>query len=171
MVIESDQGTKRLPITDGLRAVAVIAVVLFHTFPAAVPAGYVGVDIFFAISGFVIALNYLPRLISRESSFGTFYARRIQRLVPAYLLLISVVSIAAYLILKPVDLRNFGSSLAMQAAYIQNISFWLQGDYFEDALHKPLLHTWSLAVEEQFYICFPLLVLILRRWPRAGVVF
>jgi peptidoglycan/LPS O-acetylase OafA/YrhL len=162
-MFEGDSALKRLPVTDGLRAVAVIAVVLFHLFPRAAPGGYIGVDVFFVISGFVIALRYLPRLVAREVRFRDFFARRIQRLVPAYLVVLVATTIAAYLILEPVDLKNYGDSLAGQAAYAQNVVFWLQGDYFEDALHKPLLHTWSLAVEEQFYLCFPILVLVFRR--------
>jgi peptidoglycan/LPS O-acetylase OafA/YrhL len=168
-MFEGDSALKRLPVTDGLRAVAVIAVVLFHLFPKWAPGGYVGVDVFFVISGFVIALRYLPRLAAREVGFRDFFARRIQRLVPAYLVVLIATTVAAYLILEPVDLKNYGDSLAGQAAYLQNVVFWLQGDYFEDALHKPLLHTWSLAVEEQFYLCFPILVLFFRRGRAWGI--
>jgi peptidoglycan/LPS O-acetylase OafA/YrhL len=158
-----EQTTSRLPITDGLRAVAVLAVVLFHFFPSAVPGGYIGVDLFFVISGFVIALRYLPRLASGEVRIGQFFLRRIQRLVPAYFLVLIVTSIAAYALLAPMDLKNYGESLAAQAVYLQNVAFWIQGDYFEKAQYKPLLHTWSLAVEEQFYLFFPLLILVFRR--------
>ena len=162
-MFEGDEALKRLPITDGLRALAVIAVVLFHVWPAQVRGGYIGVDVFFVISGFVIALRYLPRLSRREIGFADFFLRRIQRLVPAYFVLIVATTIASWFLLKPMDLKNYGDSLASQAVYLQNVVFWLQGDYFENALHKPLLHTWSLAVEEQFYLFFPILVLIFRR--------
>src|SRR4051794_25626517 len=86
----------RLPVTDALRAVAILAVVLFHTFPAAVPGGFIGVDIFFVISGFVIALNYLPSLVSRDTSFATFFLRRIRRLVPALLAMTLDVSLISF---------------------------------------------------------------------------
>jgi peptidoglycan/LPS O-acetylase OafA/YrhL len=158
-----EQTSSRLPITDGLRAVAVLAVVLFHFFPSAVPGGYIGVDVFFVISGFVIALRYLPRLTSGEVGIGQFFLRRIQRLVPVYFLVLVAVSIAAYTLLAPMDLKNYGQSLAAQAVYLQNVAFWIQGDYFDKAQYKPLLHTWSLAVEEQFYLFFPLLILVFRR--------
>lgn len=159
---------QRLQSTDGLRAVAVIAVVLFHFFPNVVPGGFIGVDIFFVISGFVIAHSYLPGLVSGQKRIGDFFLRRIQRLLPAYLALLIAVTIAAYLLLPPMALIKFGQSLAAQAAYVQNIFFWLQGEYFERAFQKPLLHTWSLAVEEQFYLFFPLLVLTFRwRWRLA----
>jgi peptidoglycan/LPS O-acetylase OafA/YrhL len=159
----------RLPVIDGVRAIAVIAVVLFHGFPARVSGGFIGVDIFFVISGFVIAMRYLEPMIAREVGFGTFFLRRIRRLVPPYFAMLVAVTAAAAWIMVPKDLINFGASLAGQALYAQNIVFWLQGDYFDAALGKPLLHTWSLAVEEQFYLCFPLLVLGLRQHPRLAL--
>lgn len=158
-----------MPVVDGLRAIAVVAVALFHGFPELVGGGFIGVDIFFVISGFVIALRYLEPMIAREVGFGTFFLRRIRRLVPPYFAMLLAVTIAAAWIMVPKDLINFGTSLAGQALYAQNIVFWLEGDYFDAALGKPLLHTWSLAVEEQFYLCFPLLVLGLRRYPRAAL--
>jgi len=163
----------RLDMVDAMRALAVLAVVLFHVFPKALPGGFIGVDIFFAISGFVIALRYLDPLIAGETGFGSFFARRIRRLVPAYAMLLVAVTIVALVIMTPKDLTNFGQSLAAQALYLQNVAFWQQGDYFDDPLLKPLLHTWSLAVEEQFYLAFPLLVLLLRwrrRWGLALLV-
>jgi peptidoglycan/LPS O-acetylase OafA/YrhL len=165
-----DRGERRLPVIDGLRAIAVIAVVLFHGFPAFVGGGYIGVDIFFVISGFVIALRYLQPMVAGDIGFGTFFLRRIRRLVPAYFAMLVAATIAAAWIMVPKDLINFGTSLAAQAVYAQNLVFWLQGDYFDAALGKPLLHTWSLAVEEQFYLCFPLLVLALRKSARVAIV-
>ena len=155
-------GGDRLQITDGLRAIAVVAVVLYHFFPKGIRGGFIGVDVFFVISGFVIAHSYLPGLISGQKRIGDFFLRRIQRLLPAYLLLLIVVTAGAYLLLPPMALIKFGQSLAAQAGYLQNIVFWVQGDYFEKAYQKPLLHTWSLAVEEQFYLFFPLLILVFR---------
>lgn len=160
---------RRLPVIDGLRAFAVVAVVLFHGFPGIFGGGYIGVDIFFVISGFVIALRYLQPLIAREIRYRTFFLRRVRRLVPAYFaMLVATTGVAAWA-MGPRDLINFGYSLIGQALYAQNIVFWIQGEYFDSALLKPLLHTWSLAVEEQFYLAFPLLVVALRWRPRLTI--
>lgn len=161
---------RRLPVIDGLRAFAVIAVVLFHGFPGIVRGGYIGVDVFFVISGFVIALRYLQPMVAGEIGFATFFARRIRRLVPAYFAMLVAATLVAAWVMAPRDLVNYGASLLGQALYAQNIVFWVQGDYFDAALRKPLLHTWSLGVEEQFYLCFPLLVIALRRWPRLAAL-
>jgi peptidoglycan/LPS O-acetylase OafA/YrhL len=159
----------RLPVVDGLRAIAILAVALFHSFPTVVTGGFIGVDIFFVISGFVIALRYLDPMVSGEVTFTSFFSRRIQRLVPAYIVVIVVVTIVSAWILSPKDLVNFSISLATQATYAQNIAFWYVGDYFDRAQLKPLLHTWSLGVEEQFYLLFPLAILLLR-WRRAAAI-
>jgi len=156
----------RLELVDAMRALAVVAVVLFHVFPKHVGGGFIGVDIFFAISGFVIALRYLDALITGETSFPKFFLRRVRRLVPAYFVLLAIVSLVAAFVMVPKDLANFGQSLASQFVYLQNVAFFTQGNYFDDPLLKPLLHTWSLAVEEQFYLVFPLLVLVMR-WNRT----
>lgn len=165
----SDHHTGRLEVVDGLRALAVVAVVLFHAFPTYVPGGFIGVDVFFAISGFVIAHRYLQPMVDREISIGGFFLRRIRRLVPAYLVVMLVVAVVATVLMRPRDLVAFGYSLAAQAAYIQNIAFWQQGDYFDDPVMRPLLHTWSLGVEEQFYLTFTLLILIFRRYRKIAL--
>ena len=116
-------GKARLSVVDGLRAVAVVAVVLFHGFPQIVRGGFVGVDIFFVISGFVIALRYLEPLIARETTFATFFLRRIRRLVPAYLALLIVTTAFAAWLLTPDNLVNYGTSLLSQMVYAQNIAF------------------------------------------------
>jgi peptidoglycan/LPS O-acetylase OafA/YrhL len=157
----------RLKTTDGLRALAIIAVAGFHTFPKLAPGGFVGVDVFFVISGFVISLVYEPPLTDGTTAFGAFYLRRVRRLAPAYFVLVLAVSAAALFIMRPRDLTNYGWSLIFQGFYAQNIAFWNIGDYFDSPLAKPLLHTWSLAVEEQFYLLFPAFILLVRRFPRA----
>jgi peptidoglycan/LPS O-acetylase OafA/YrhL len=156
---------QRLLVIDGLRAFAVVAVVLFHSFPVLVGGGYIGVDIFFVISGFVIALRYLEPMVANAVSFPTFFLQRVRRLVPAYFAMLVATTVIASWMMVPKDLINFGASLIGQALYAQNIVFWMQGEYFDAALLKPLLHTWSLAIEEQFYLGFPLLVAAFRwRW-------
>ncbi|BCA63512.1 hypothetical protein HMP09_2746 [Sphingomonas sp. HMP9] len=162
---------QRLLVIDGLRAFAVVAVVLFHSFPVLVGGGYIGVDVFFVISGFVIALRYLEPMVANEVSYRTFFLRRVRRLVPAYFAMLVATTVIAAWVMVPKDLINFGASLIGQALYAQNVVFWMQGEYFDAALLKPLLHTWSLAIEEQFYLCFPILVAALRRRRRFTFAF
>ena len=148
---------------NAMRAFAVLAVVFYHAYPSLVPGGFIGVDIFFVISGFVITRGYLARLESGEVSFAAFYKKRIRRLLPASALVLFLTAICAAIILSPEDLIAFGWSLAAQPLFLQNFVFWAGGDYFSGPLAKPLLHTWSLAVEEQFYLFWPLLILVFRR--------
>lgn len=159
-----------VPEVDGLRAFAVIAVLLFHTFPNEFPGGFIGVDVFFTISGYVIARTYLRRLIAGETTLRHFFLKRVRRLAPAYVLVLASSTVVALLIFDPVKLRAFGTSLLAQPFYLQNVTFWIEGDYFSGALTKPLLHTWSLAVEEQFYLLFGVIIVVLRwqyrlMWP------
>ena len=154
---------------DGLRAIAVVAVILFHAFPTSLRGGFIGVDIFFVISGFIITTTYFSDLRESRVSLGTFFLKRVRRLAPIYLVVLLVTTIASYGVLIPIHLKHFAESLVAQPVYLQNIVFWHHGDYFEQALSKPLLHTWSLAVEEQFYLAYALLILIVRRAPRLSI--
>jgi peptidoglycan/LPS O-acetylase OafA/YrhL len=153
---------------DGLRAVAVLAVVFFHLSRRGLPGGYLGVDMFFVLSGYLITAIIWREIQGARFSIARFYDRRIRRIMPALLLVLFVTTAAAALLLLPSDLIGYGKSLLATLAFSANIYFWRDTDYFSSAAEqKPLLHIWSLGVEEQFYLLFPLiLVLLARRWPR-----
>lgn len=151
---------------DTVRAVAVIAVLLFHAYPAWFPGGFIGVDIFFVVSGFVIARSYLPKIMTGQASISDFIHARFRRLLPAFIFVLTSVTVVAFLTLYPDDLLRYAYALTAQAFYVQNFVFWAEGDYFEKAIQKPLLHTWSLAVEEQFYIVFAASLYLLGRHPK-----
>jgi peptidoglycan/LPS O-acetylase OafA/YrhL len=148
---------------DGLRAVAVVSVVVYHL-GMPLHGGYVGVDIFFTISGFLIGSIILRGTSDRRFSFAGFYERRIRRLFPALFVVLIVSAILAFKYLLPVELVAFSESLAAVSLSLSNVFFWLQSGYFEaQANETPLLHTWTLAVEEQFYIFLPVLLVLLHR--------
>ncbi|MGV6820480.1 MAG: acyltransferase family protein [Parvularcula sp.] len=155
---------------DGLRTLAVLPVVFFHA-GLGFPGGFVGVDIFFVISGFLITGIVDRDIQDRKFSLVRFYERRIRRLYPALFAMLTVTTgIAAWLMI-PQDFADFGGSLAATTVYASNFFFFFQNGYFNEAAHlKPLLHTWSLAVEEQFYIFFPPALWVLARYlPRRAV--
>jgi len=146
---------------DGLRAVAVLAVVLFHAAPGVLPGGFIGVDVFFVISGFLISSIILDDLNARRFSLLNFYERRIRRIFPALFFMLAVVTVFAAALLLPPDLKDYGQSLAAVSVSLSNFMFWMETGYFSvQAFQKPLLHTWSLGVEEQFYMVFPLFLLL-----------
>jgi peptidoglycan/LPS O-acetylase OafA/YrhL len=156
---------------DGLRAIAVIAVVFYHLGIPGFGGGYVGVDIFFTISGYLIGSIIFQHLNENRFSFTSFYIRRIRRLFPAYLFTALITSILSYWLLLPTDFREFGQSLIASTLYVPNILFYMEAGYFDSASHlKPLLHTWSLAIEEQFYFVFPVLAWILFKWSKKLVI-
>jgi len=162
---------KYRPDVDGLRAVAVLSVVLYHFSHSALPGGYLGVDIFFVISGYLITSIIWQEIQGSEFSIATFYERRIRRIMPALSLVLLASTITATTLLLPADLLGFGKSLLATLAFVANIYFWRDTDYFSRAAdEKPLLHLWSLGVEEQFYILFPLLLILLFRYWRRGVI-
>lgn len=156
---------------DGLRAVAVLPVILFHAGMPGFGGGFVGVDIFFVISGFLITGILIDELQRGDWSILRFYERRARRILPA----LFVVSMAclpfAWRWMAAPEFEEFSKSLIAVALFVSNIWFWRSDDYFASAAElKPLLHTWSLAVEEQFYLVFPLLLLILWRFGRRASV-
>jgi peptidoglycan/LPS O-acetylase OafA/YrhL len=158
------------PEVDGLRAVAVLGVVLFHI-GLGFPGGYVGVDVFFVISGFLITGIIIKGLKRGTFSMLDFWVRRIRRILPAVSVMVVVSLIAGYFLLSPNNFENLAKSSIAQSLMASNVFFWLDTGYFsESADYKPLLHTWSLAVEEQFYVVFPLVLLALWKWRKQYLV-
>jgi peptidoglycan/LPS O-acetylase OafA/YrhL len=147
------------PDIDGLRAVAVLAVILFHAGVPALGGGYVGVDVFFVISGYLITGILLRSLQAGRHTIAGFYERRIRRIFPALFVVIAASAVAACALLLADELSNFGHSVLATSLFFANYHFMADTGYFAaPAATKPLLHMWSLAVEEQFYVVFPLLV-------------
>ena len=159
------------PDIDGLRAVAIVPVVLFHAGVPGFSGGYVGVDVFFVISGFLITGILRHEIDAGVFTLAGFYERRVRRLLPALFAMMLVTSAVSVGLLLPPDLLDFGTSVLATVFFASNVLFWQQSGYFGPAAEEiPLLHTWSLAVEEQFYILYPLfLVLIARRCERRYV--
>jgi peptidoglycan/LPS O-acetylase OafA/YrhL len=150
---------------DGLRAVAVVPVILFHAGLTQVPGGFVGVDIFFVISGYLITSLIVGEMKEGCFYLATFYERRIRRIIPALSVVLAACVAAAAILFLPWDLKNFDKSLVATAFFVSNIQAYMDSGYFaapQDT--QPLLHTWSLAIEEQFYIVFPLVVMLAFRW-------
>jgi peptidoglycan/LPS O-acetylase OafA/YrhL len=156
---------------DGLRAVAILGVLAYHFGLGGVTGGYGGVDVFFVISGFLIAGIIKSELDAGSFSIARFYVRRIRRILPALMVCALTTTVFAALILFPEDFRNYGRSLLSVATSTSNFYFMRRTGYFDGkAIEKPLLHTWSLGVEEQFYAFFPLLLLLLYKFGRRGAV-
>ena len=150
---------------DGLRAVAVLAVVLFHAKVPGFPGGFVGVDVFFVISGYLITGLITNDYANGRFSSSNFYFRRMRRIVPALLCVYTASMLLAALLMLPSDMRMFARSLTSSALFYSNHFFYNQSGYFGGQSDlKPLLHTWSLSIEEQFYLVWPLLFLLLARW-------
>jgi peptidoglycan/LPS O-acetylase OafA/YrhL len=150
------------PDIDGLRAVAVSAIVLFHLQSKMLPGGYLGVDIFFVISGYLITSIIIKRSDLNLFSLLEFYRRRVLRIVPAFIVMIVVTCGVSIFILLPLEMRALTASAAAAAGFTSNIYFWREASYFGGVADgRPLLHTWSLSVEEQFYIFYPILLLFL----------
>jgi peptidoglycan/LPS O-acetylase OafA/YrhL len=149
---------KYRPDVDGLRAVAVLAVIGFHAFPDWVHGGFVGVDIFFVISGFLISGIIFSALEQRRFSFRDFYARRIRRIFPALIVVLAAAYAAGWFLLFADRFAELGKHAAGGAGFVSNYLFWYEAGYFDTASDtKPFLHLWSLGVEEQFYLIWPLL--------------
>jgi peptidoglycan/LPS O-acetylase OafA/YrhL len=154
---------------DGLRAVAVIAVVLFHAFPSFLKGGFIGVDIFFVISGFLISSILIRELKADAFSIAKFYARRVTRIFPALIAVLIACLVFGWLALLSEEYKSLAKHALAGAGFVSNLVFWSETSYFDVASEaKPLLHLWSLGVEEQFYLLWPLLLLLFVRL-RANV--
>jgi len=162
--LNADAGSTRDPLRyrpeiDGLRAIAVLCVVAFHAFPAWVPGGFVGVDVFFVISGFLITSILIKQHQASRFSFADFYSRRARRILPALCLVLLACLAFGAIALLPDEFANLGRHMAAAAAFAANISFWQESGYFAPASEfQPLLHLWSLGIEEQFYLVWPLVL-------------
>lgn len=157
------------PDLDGLRGIAVAAVVAYHLDLPFVTGGFVGVDIFFVLSGFLITRLIAAELRAGRFSIARFYERRIRRIVPALIFVCACTTVAAMAFLLPDELQRYASSLMAAALSYSNIWFFQHSGYFDPGSGtQPLLHTWSLGIEEQFYVVFPLVLMaVFRWWPRA----
>ena len=153
------------PDIDGLRAIAILSVLGFHAFGRLLPGGFVGVDIFFVISGYLISGILLRGLKQNNFSFIKFYSRRIKRIFPALSLMLVVTWIAGWYLLLPDEYARLGKHIASGAGFVSNVTLWKEAGYFDQSgALKPLLHLWSLGVEEQFYLIWPLLLFV--AWKR-----
>lgn len=156
---------------DGLRAIAVGPVILFHAGFSAFSGGFVGVDVFFVISGYLITTIITDEIAKGSFSIARFYERRARRILPALFVVLMACIPFAWWLMDPFEMKEFGQSILGTASFSSNIYFLMKTGYFDTASEvKPLLHTWSLAVEEQFYILFPLLLMVLWRFGQRAVV-
>jgi len=147
------------PDIDGLRAVAVVSVIGFHAFPPWFRGGFIGVDIFFVISGFLITSILLKSLARGQFTLLEFYSRRIKRIFPALILVLAAAFAFGWLTLFAFEYKNLGKHVAASAGFVANLALWNEAGYFDSAAAaKPLLHLWSLGIEEQFYVLWPLLL-------------
>lgn len=158
---------------DGLRAFAVFVVVFFHAGFDSMSGGFIGVDVFFVISGFLITKITANQIANNNFNLLEFYAKRIRRLYPALIFTVLLSLALGYIIFMPDEMKELGLSAVSVVLYGSNVFFWLKSDYFDGPSElKPLLHTWSLSVEEQFYFIFPIvLVLIIRYLSNIKVLF
>jgi peptidoglycan/LPS O-acetylase OafA/YrhL len=149
---------------DGLRSVAILAVVIFHTFPDILPGGFTGVDIFFVLSGYLITTNLLNSFDHKTFTYLDFYSRRIRRIFPALIVVLLTTLVAGWFILLPDEYELLGKHVFSGSFFYSNINLFREVAYFDPkAEFKPLLHLWSLAVEEQFYIFWPPTIMFLLK--------
>ncbi len=152
------------PDIDGLRAIAILIVVIFHAFPQLIPGGFIGVDIFFVISGYLITSNILKSMIENRFTLIDFYVRRIKRIFPALLVVLSFCLIVGWFTLFADEYKELGKHISASAGYVLNFLLMRESGYFDRSSDlKPLLHLWSLCIEEQFYLIWPLMLMLTLR--------
>jgi peptidoglycan/LPS O-acetylase OafA/YrhL len=152
------------PDIDGLRAIAVLLVVGFHAFPEWLKGGFVGVDIFFVISGYLISRIILTDIHRQQFSFGHFYAKRIKRIFPALIVVLTACFGFGWFVLLPDEFKELGKHIAGGAGFVANFVLWGESGYFDNQAElKPLLHLWSLGIEEQFYFMWPILLIVVTK--------
>ena len=160
------------PDIDGLRAIAVLGVIGFHAFPAWFRGGFVGVDVFFVISGYLISTILFAGIEQGSFRFSQFYMRRIRRIFPALIVVLLACVVAGWLVLFSFEYQALGKHVAGSAAFVSNFVLWNEAGYFDKvAATKPLLHIWSLGIEEQFYIVWPLLLYLVWKRKAATLAF
>lgn len=152
------------PDIDGLRGLAVLMAVIYHAFPKTLPGGFIGVELFFVVSGYLISTIVFGNLENGSFSIAEFYARRVRRIFPALVLVLAAGLALGWYILFVDEQQTLGKHVAAGAGFISNFVLWTEASYFDsDATSKPFLHLWSLGVEEQFYIFWPLLLVLVWR--------
>jgi peptidoglycan/LPS O-acetylase OafA/YrhL len=156
---------------DGLRAIAVMPVIFYHAGFASFSGGFLGVDVFFVISGFLITTILLDELNNQKFSIVNFYERRARRILPALFLVLFVTTLVGYIFMPPIEFRGYAQSVVSVVAFMSNIFFYLEIDYFSLAAEEmPLLHTWSLAIEEQYYLFFPPLLYVIWKYSKQLIM-
>ena len=148
---------------DGLRAVAVIFVIMYHFFPSLAPGGFVGVDVFFVISGYLITSIIIKDIDDDSFNIIGFYKRRIKRIFPALSIVLIFCLVAGWFVLFVDEYRQLGKHIMVGAGFLSNIMLYREGGYFDiPSNFKPLLHLWSVGIEEQFYLMWPVLIILLK---------
>lgn len=147
------------PDIDGLRAIAILSVLIFHAFPGSMKGGYVGVDVFFVISGYLISSIIFRSLQRGDFSFSEFYAHRVNRIFPALIVVFAASYIFGYFALFPDEYKQLGKHMTAGAGFVENFVLWKEAGYFDaESVSKPMMHLWSLSIEEQYYLIYPLLI-------------
>jgi len=169
-VVEETHPASYRPDIDGLRAVAVLSVIGFHAFPNLLPGGFIGVDIFFVISGYLISGIIFKEVDRGRFSFVDFYSRRIRRIFPALAVVLGACLLFGSTMLFPKAAAELGLHTAAGALFVSNVLLWTESGYFDgDAVLKPLLHLWSLGIEEQYYMIWPVAIVFFHRWPKRRI--
>ena len=159
------------PEIDGLRGLAVLPVILFHASFGLFKGGYVGVDVFFVLSGYLITSIILKDLERKNFSLANFYNRRARRILPALIVVITATLVFSY-ILPPNDLKNYSKSIISSLTFWSNYQFTFETGYFDThSQYKPLLHTWSLSIEEQFYIIYPIFFVLIFKLNKKIILY